>query len=195
MGHHTITPKRNLSKLGQATHIRPYLLRNLEITHANQVWCTDITYVLMQMGYMYLTAVMDVYSRLILAWGISNTMEAGWCKTVLEEAIARFGVPQIVNSDQGSQYTSDLWTRYLEDERGIKISMDGKGRALDNRWIERFWRTIKRNRLYLYPSNTGLELHNQVDTYIRYYNQRNHQTFKQKPMVRYRESMELGLAS
>ena len=100
-----------------------------------------------------------------------------------------------MNSDQGSQYTSELWTRYLEDERGIKISMDGKGRALDNRWIERFWRTIKRNRLYLYPSNTGLELHNQVDTYIRYYNQRNHLTFEQKPMVRYRESMELGLAS
>lgn len=195
MGHQAIYPKRNLSKLGKAVYVRPYLLRKLDITRANQAWCTDITYVPMSKGFMYLTAVMDIYSRKILSWGVSNTMEADWCKSVMAQAVAKYGVPEIVNSDQGSQYTSDVWTAYIEDELKTKISMDGKGRAIDNRWIERFWRTIKWNRLYIYPSETGSELRHQVKTYITYYNQRNHQTFDQNPAVLYRESMSLEMAS
>ena len=115
--------------------IKPYLLRGLDITHANQVWCTDITYVPMRNGFMYLTAIIDVYSRKIVGWGISNSLTAQWCKNVLEDAIAQYEKPEIVNSDQGTQYTSALWTQYLE-QMEIQISMDGKGRALDNIWIE-----------------------------------------------------------
>jgi putative transposase len=128
---------KNLTKLGSKEYIKPYLLKDLKITHANQVWCTDITYVPMRKGFMYMSAIIDVYSRKIVGWSISNTMSAQWCKNVMEEAIRKHGKPEIVNSDQGSQYTSALWTQYLEQE-GIRISMDGKGRALDNVWIERF---------------------------------------------------------
>ena len=110
MRHHAIYPKRNLSKLGKAVYVRPYLLRKLAITRANQAWCTDITYVPMPKGFMYLTAVMDIYSRKILSWGVSNTMEADWCKSVMAQADATYGGPEIVNSDQASQYTSDVWT-------------------------------------------------------------------------------------
>ena len=111
----------------------------------------------MRDGYMYLTAIIDVYSRKIVGWGISNSLTAHWCKTVLEEAISRYGKPEIVNTDQGTQYTSALWTQYLEN-MGIQISMDGKGRALDNIWIERFWKSIKYNYIYLNPADDVLEL-------------------------------------
>jgi len=126
MGRETIYRRKNLTKAGLREFIKPYLLRGLQITHANQVWCTDITYIPMARGFMYLTAVIDVYSRKIMGWGISNSLEARWCKQVLEGAIKRHGKPGIVNSDQGSQYTSALWTRFL-DKQGILISMDGKG--------------------------------------------------------------------
>ena len=109
--------------------IKPYLLSGLSIDHANQVWCTDITYIPMKQGFMYLTAIMDVYSRKIVGWGISNSLTAQWCKEVLRDAIQTHGKPESLNSDQGSQYTSALWTQYLELEH-IQISMDGKGRAL-----------------------------------------------------------------
>lgn len=195
MGHHAVYPKRNLSKLGKAIYKRPYLLRDLPITRANQVWCTDITYVPMAKGFMYLTAVMDVYSRKILAHSVSNTMDAAWCLSVLKQAIDHYGAPEIVNSDQGSQYTSELWTQYIEEDLKIKISMDGKGRATDNAWIERFWRTIKCEWLYLNPNNNGIELQNQVDTFVNYYNQRHHQRLGKSPDQCYQESSCLGLAS
>lgn len=195
MGYQAIYPRKNLSKLGMAEFIKPYLLRGLKITRPNQVWCTDITYIPMRRGFLYLTAIMDVYSRKILAWGISNTLEAAWCARVLEEAIDRYGCPEIINSDQGSQYTSHAWTSFLE-KKDIKISMDGKGRATDNAWIERFWRTIKKNYLYLNPAETGTELYQQVEHYITYYNNRFHQGIKAKPNVLYdQQARTLALAS
>lgn len=180
MGYRAIYARRNLSKLGLAQYIKPYLLRGMKITRPNQVWCTDITYIPMRRGFLYLTAVMDVYSRKILAWGISNTLEAAWCIKVVEEAIERYGTPEIINSDQGSQYTSFAWSNFME-KLDIKISMDGKGRATDNAWIERFWRTIKKDHLYLNPAETGTELYQQVEYFITYYNNRYHQGIKNKP--------------
>jgi len=189
MGHETIYRRKNLTKLGQRQYIRPYLLRRLKIERPNQVWCTDISYIPMQKGFMYLTAVMDVYSRKIVSWGLSNSMDAQWCLDVLQEAIGRHGKPEIINSDQGSQYSSALWTTYL-DEAGIKISMDGKGRATDNTWIERFWKTIKYNYIYLNPAHDGLELLDGVNKYIRYYHGRIHQTTNQTPDERYQAIMK-----
>jgi putative transposase len=184
MGRQTIYRRKNLTKQGVKEFIKPYLLRGLNITHANQVWCTDITYIPMRNGFMYLTAIIDVYSRKIIGWGISNSLSAHWCKNVLEEAIANYGKPEIINSDQGTQYTSALWTQYLEQNK-ILISMDGKGRALDNIWIERFWKSIKYNYIYLNPADDGFELYEGVQNHIAYYNDKTHQTTRQKPNDRY----------
>jgi putative transposase len=189
MGRTTMYRRKNLTKLGSKEYIKPYLLKDLKITHANQVWCTDITYIPMRKGFMYMSAIIDVYSRKIVGWSISNTMSAQWCKNVLEEAIRRHGKPEIVNSDQGSQYTSALWTQYLEQE-GIKISMDGKGRALDNVWIERFWKTIKYEYIYLNPVDDGFELARGVQNHIDYYHQKIHHTTKETPDNRYHESLK-----
>ena len=128
MGRETIYRRKNLTKQGMKEFIKPYLLRGLNVIRANQVWCTDITYIPMREGFMYLTAIIDVYSRKIVGCGISNSLTAQWCKNVLEDAIAHHGKPEIVNSDQGTQYTCALWTQYLERNK-ILISMDGKGRA------------------------------------------------------------------
>lgn len=169
----TIYPKRNLSKLGQAKYIRPYLLKGLQIERPNQVWEIDITYIPMANGFMYLTAIIDVYSRYIVGWGLSNSLAAQNCINVLKQAILINGKPEIVNSDQGSQFTGDLWIELLEKE-DIKISMDSKGRALDNIYIERFWRTIKTDYIYLCPSEDGIELYKGIDRFINHYN--NNQT-------------------
>lgn len=190
MGHKTIYRRKNLSKLGSKEFIRPYLLRHFSFEQANQVWCTDITYIPMKEGFMYLTAVMDIFSRKILSWGISNTLEAKWCVQVLTDAINRYGKPEIINSDQGSQYTSIDWTHYIENDLKIKISMDGKGRALDNRWIERFWKTIKYDYVYLHPAEDGIELYEGIQNHIGYYNQKKHQTLKESPDNLYQKSME-----
>lgn len=184
MGRETLYRRKNLTKSGLREYIRPYLLRNLKIERPNQVWVTDITYIPMQKGFMYLTAVMDVYSRKILSWGISNSQDAKWCKQVLEEAIREYGRPEIVNSDQGSQYTSALWINYLEG-LDIKVSMDGKGRALDNVYIERFWKSVKYDYIYLNPSEDGYDLLKGVKWYIDYYNQKVHHTTREKPGERY----------
>ncbi len=189
MGRQTIYRRKNLTKLGYKEYIRPYLLNGLEITQANQVWCTDITYIPMKKGFMYLTAIMDVYSRKILSWGISNSMSTTWCKNVLEDAIRKYGVPQIINSDQGSQYTSAMWINYLQNQN-IQISMDGKGRALDNVWIERFWKSIKYDYIYLNPCDDGFELYEGVQNHIEYYNEKIHHTTKEKPRLRYFKSLE-----
>jgi putative transposase len=169
MGIMAIYPKRNLSKLGHAKYVRPYLLRGLKITKPNQVWAIDITYIPMQKGFMYLTAIIDVYSRYIVGWDIFNSLDAENSLLVLKSAIARHGKPEIINSDQGSQFTCALWTEYLEGE-AIQISMDGKGRATDNIFIERFWRTIKRDYVYICPPSDGIELYKGLKKFIEYYN-------------------------
>ena len=135
-----------------------------------------------------MTAFIDVYSRKIVGWGISNSMSKQWCLDVLKDAISRHGKPEIINSDQGSQYTSFAWTNHLEKE-GIKISMDGKGRATDNIWIERFWKSLKYNYIYLNPCDNGLELFDGVQNHIAYYNQKKHQSIKKTPNEAYKESI------
>lgn len=142
----------------------------------------NINYIPMHRGFLYLTTMMVIYSRKILPWGISNTLEVAWCVHVLDEAIDRYGCPEIINSDQGSQYTSHVWTSFLE-KKDIKISKYGKGRATDNACIKRFWRTIKKNYLYLNPAETDTELYQQGEHYITYYNNRFHQGIKTKPNV------------
>lgn len=169
MGIMAIYPQRNLSKLGHAKYVRPYLLRGLKITKPNQVWATDITYIPMQKGFMYLTAIIDVYSRYIVAWDVFNSLDAENSLSVLKAAIARYGKPEIINSDQGSQFTCQLWTEYAESEN-IRISMDSKGRATDNIFIERFWRTVKRDYVYICPPSDGTELYKGLNTFIDYYN-------------------------
>lgn len=132
-------------------------------------------YIPMARGFLYLTAIIDVYSRYIVGWDIHNSLDAGNTLSVLKQAISKHGKPEIINSDQGSQFTCALWTEYLESEN-IRISMDGKGRATDNIYIERFWRTVKRDHVYLYPANNGTELYNGLEGYItRYNNIKSHQ--------------------
>lgn len=151
------------------SYIYPYLLRDLKIERPNQVWQTDITYIPMFKGFMYMVAYIDVYSRKILNWSISNSMTAEWCNELLEDTIKQYGKPEIHNSDQGSQFTSHIMINTLK-ENGIKISMDGKGRALDNVYIERFWRSLKQEKIYLNPANGGLELFHLIKEYVEFYN-------------------------
>jgi len=173
-------PKRNLSKLGQARYVHPYLLRNMEIVRPNQIWAIDITYIAMKNGFMYLTAIIDVYSRFIVGWQLSNSLEKETQTKLLNEAIARYGKPEIINSDQGAQYTCEHWISTLK-ELDIRISMDGKGRATDNAFIERFFRTLKREHVYLHPTSDGLELYNGIAKFMdRYNNRRNHQGIDRK---------------
>ena len=188
MGYQTLYRRKNLTKTALKEFIKPYLLCGLKITHANQVWCTDITYIPMARGFMYMTAFIDVYSRKIVGWGISNCMSKQWCLGVLNDAIARHGKPEIINSDQGPQYTSFAWTSYLEKEN-IRISMDGKGRATDNVWIERFWKSLKYDYIYINPCDNGLELFEGVLNHIEYYNQKKHQSIKKSPNESYHESI------
>jgi len=169
MGLMAIYPKKNLSKLGLKKYIHPYLLKGLDINRPNQVWAIDITYIPMKNGFLYLTAIIDVYSRYIVGWGISNTLDADATLSVLRQAIRDHDKPEIINSDQGSQFTCEQWVSYLK-EAGIRISMDGKGRAVDNIFIERFFRSLKYNHVYLHPANDGLELYKGVKKYIDYYN-------------------------
>ncbi len=176
MGIMAIYPQKNLSKLGIAKYIHPYVLRGLEITRSNQVWCIDLTYIPMKRGFLYLTAIIDVYSRYIVGWGLFNTLDAENTLGVLKEAITLFGNPEIINSDQGSQFTCSRWVEYLKNE-DIIISMDGKGRASDNAYIERFWRTLKWEYVYLNPAEDGKELQIGIKEYLYYYNnQRTHQS-------------------
>jgi putative transposase len=173
MGLMAIYPKKNLSKLGLKKYIHPYLLKGLDINRPNQVWAIDITYIPMKNGFLYLTAIIDIYSRYIVGWGLSNTLDAEASLSVLKQAIKEYGNPEIINSDQGSQFTCEQWITYLK-ERGIQISMDSKGRALDNIFIERFWRTLKFDYVYLHPASDGLELYQGIKQYIHYYNNELH---------------------
>ena len=173
MGLMAIYPKRNLSKLGLNKYIRPYLLKGLKVDRPNKAWAIDITYIPMKNGFLYLTAIIDLYSRYIVGWGISNTLDAEASLAVMKQAIKDHGKPEIINSDQGSQFTCEEWIEHMTTER-IQISMDGKGRAIDNIFIERFWRTLKYDYVYLNPANDGLELYQGLKDYINYYNHELH---------------------
>ncbi|MBP2834256.1 IS3 family transposase [Aquimarina sp. U1-2] len=175
MGLQTIYDKPKTTIKDKTSYVYPYLLKDLKITHSNQVWQTDITYIPMYRGFMYMAAIIDVHSRKILNWSISNSMSAEWCTELLKDTIQQYGAPQIHNSDQGSQYTSELYIATLK-KHNIQISMDGKGRALDNVYIERFWKSIKYEKIYLNPPNGGLELYQNVKEYIQFYNTKRRHT-------------------
>jgi len=170
IGLQAIMPGKHTSRRYKAHKVYPYLLRNIEVAYSNQVWAMDLTYIPMEKGFMYLTAIIDLYSRYIVGWSISNSMDAEWCKEVLEEAIKEYGRPEIINTDQGSQFTSEVFTNALFSNK-IRLSMDGKGRAIDNVFIERFWRTIKYEKIYLNPPQDGFDLYTKVAAYMNYYNQ------------------------
>lgn len=182
-----IYPRRHLTVLGEKKYVYPYLLKGLEINRANQVWEIDITYIPMKKGFMYLTAIIDVYSRAIMAWGLSNTLDAQASLEVVKQAIKTHGRPEILNSDQGSQFTCLQYVELLKKEN-IKISMDGKGRALDNIYIERFWRTIKYQHIYLNPAEDGITLYRGIKKWVERYHNRNHQGINQKPIEKYKNA-------
>ncbi|MCJ8332988.1 MAG: IS3 family transposase [Epibacterium sp.] len=166
----------NTSKKHPQHKIWPYLLRNMVIDRPNQVWCADITYIPMRRGFLYLVAIMDWHSRKVLAWQLSNSMDADFCVDALKEAIAKHGTPEIFNSDQGSQFTSGAWIDVLTDAK-IKISMDGKGAWRDNRMIERLWRSLKYQCVYLNAFETGSEMRAGIGKWMDYYNsERPHST-------------------
>lgn len=166
----------NTSKKHPQHKICPYLLRGLTIDRPNQVWCVDITYIPMRRGFLYLVAIMDWFSRKVLSWRLSNSMEADFCVEALKEVIAKYGKPAIMNSDQGSQFTGFEWINALKDAE-VKISMDGKGRWIDNRMIERLWRSLKYECIYLNAFETGSETRAGTKKWIAYYNaERPHST-------------------
>ena len=164
-----IYQRRRMSDPHPEHRIYPYLLRNLEIMRPNHVWCADITYIPRRHGFLYLVAIMDWATRKVLAWRLSNTMDAGFCVAALEEALSRFGNPEIFNTDQGSQFTGFAFTSVLRDAE-VRISMDGRGRWMDNVFIERLWRSLKYECFYLYAFETGSELRAGLGRWITHYN-------------------------
>lgn len=170
MGLEAIGPKPNTSKPAPGHKVYPYLLKDLSITHSNQVWATDLTYVPMQSGFLYLMAIIDLKSRYVLNWSVSNSMDATWCAEVFRETVHKYGAPEILNTDQGSQFTSDVFTTAVIEEAGVRLSMDGKGRAIDNVFIERLWRSLKYEYLYLNPPADGLELYKGLKRWFSEYN-------------------------
>ncbi len=172
MGKMGLTPiyQRPRTSLPHPQHpVYPYLLRDLVITRPNQVWCADITYIPMRRGFLYLVAIMDWASRRVLAWRLSNTMEADFCIEALGEALAKFGRPEIFNADQGSQFTSPRFTGCLQ-AAGVRISMDGRGRWMDNVFIERLWRSLKYECVYIHAFETGSALRAGLTRWIAFYN-------------------------
>jgi putative transposase len=176
MGLEAIYPKPKTSKPHPGHRIYPYLLKGLDINRPDMVWCSDITYIPLRHGFMYLVAVMDWHSRKVLSWRISNTLDVDFCVSALEEAIACYGCPEIFNTDQGSQFTSEAFTSVLKSNR-IRISMDGRGRCMDNIFIERLWWTVKYHYLHLHSFANGLELKKGLRSWFEYYNrERKHQS-------------------
>jgi putative transposase len=171
MGIEAIYRKPNTSKSAQGHKIYPYLLRNVAVTRANQVWSTDISYIPMKRGFVYLIAVIDWYSRRVLSWKLSITMDVSFCLEALDEALKKYGKPEIFNTDQGSQFTSIDFTGRLKKE-GIAISMDGKGRWCDNVFVERFWRSIKYEEVYLHAYDSVSEARSRIGQYIQFFNSR-----------------------
>jgi putative transposase len=181
MGLVAIYPKPRTSVKAPENKVYPYLLRNLKVERPNQVWCTDITYIPMKRGFAYLVAIMDWHSRAVLSWRISNTLDTDFCLQALDEAREVAGTwPEIMNTDQGCQYTSEAWTSVLK-EAGVKISMDGKRRWIDNVFIERFWRSLKYEDIYLREYRDLAQLTRGVGTWIDFYNrERRHQALGKK---------------
>ncbi|WP_228854160.1 IS3 family transposase [Desulfomarina profundi] len=169
MGIEAIYPRKRTTIPGGPSGIFPYKLKGLSIVRPNQVWCADITFIPMHRGYMYLFSVMDWYSRKVLSWELSNSLETEFCLKALKRALQKYGAPEIMNTDQGCQFTSDEWIKCLQDNC-IDISMDGRGRWIDNVIIERFWRTIKYEDIYLKSYENGVELERGISAFIERYN-------------------------
>jgi putative transposase len=177
MGLEAIYQKPNLSRPHPEHLIYPYLLRKVKVSRPNQVFATDVTYVPIQGGFIYLCAVIDWYSRAVLAWELSNTLDATFCVSAMRRAIAEYGVPEIVNTDQGTQFTSAEFTAPLL-KLGVKISMDGSGRCLDNVFVERLWRTVKYDEIYLKSYRSQVEAYANLEAFFRFYNEeRPHSAF------------------
>lgn len=191
MGIEAIYPKMNLSRRNFEHKVYPYLLRDVPILYPNHVWSADITYIRLREGFVYLVAIIDWYSRKVLSWKVSNTLESGFCVEALEEALSLYGNPLIFNTDQGVQFTSKMFTEILEGLK-IKISMDGKGRALDNVFIERFWRSLKQEKIYRLDLVTVKDAKDAIRDYIEFYNtKRPHQSLDyKKPQEFYNHSAE-----
>ena len=170
MGLTAIYRKPRTSKPDPAHRIYPYLLRNVRIHRPNQVWCADITYIPMQRGFQYLVAIMDWATRTVLSWRLSNTLDSDFCTEALAEALAQYGRPKIFNTDQGCQFTSQDFTQVLE-QAPVRISMDGKGRWMDNVFIERLWRSLKYECVYLHDFQDGAQARQTIGTWLRYYNE------------------------
>jgi len=177
MGLRCILPGPHTSKRNKEHKVFPYLLRELKIDRPNQVWAIDITYIPMPRGFMYLTAIIDLYSRYVVNWSVSNTMTTEWCVEVVKEAVEQYGPPEILNTDQGSQFTANDFADYVVEQAGVKLSMDGKGRATDNAFIERLWRSVKYEYVYISPPEDGITLYEGIRKYMHYYNtERRHQS-------------------
>jgi putative transposase len=190
MGIKSVAPSPNTSRPNIAHKVYPYLLNGLDINRANQVWCTDITYIRMAGGFVYLVAVMDWYSRKVLSWEVSASMDESFCVSALERALRLYPKPEIFNTDQGSQFTSKAFTGVLK-EHDIRISMDGKGRCMDNIFIERLWRSVKYEEIYLNDYTTTDDLRKALRKYFHFYNtERPHQTFDgATPLEIYQQSV------
>ena len=195
MGIEAVYPKPNLSKANIEHKIYPYLLRNLSIDKPNHVWASDITYIPMNRGFVYLTVIMDWFSRKILSWRLSNSLDSRFCVDALEEALYHYGAPEIFNTDQGSQYTSEAFTDVLKGHE-IRISMDGKGAWRDNVFVERLWRSVKYEEVYLNAYDSMQEAKTRLCIWIDYYNrERKHQTLETTPDQKYGVAQALKLAA
>jgi putative transposase len=190
MGIAALGPKPRTTTPAPGHKVFPYLLRGLAIDRPNQVWCADITYIPIGRGFLYLVAIMDWCSRMVLAWQLSNTMDMSFCVAALEQALARFGKPEIFNTDQGSQFTSGEFTGALA-AAGVRISMDGRGRWMDNIFIERLWRSLKHEEVYLQGYADGLEARSGISRWLSFYNlRRPHQALgDQAPIAVWRNGM------
>ena len=190
MGLQAIYQKPRTSTPNVHHRVYPYLLRGLSIKRANQVWCADITYIPMHRGFLYLVAVMDWHTRAVLSWRLSNTLDSTFCVEALTEALSRYGKPEIFNTDQGSQFTSEEFTDVLSGA-GVRISMDGRGRWMDNVFIERLWRSLKYECVYLQEFESGLEARREIGCWLEFYNtDRPHSSLVDKtPMEMYLENM------
>lgn len=183
----TLYRYKSTSKPDKQNRLYPYLLKGISINRPDQVWAMDITYIPMRRGFMYLCAIIDLHTRYVLNWSVSNTMSAEWCTGVLDEAMDTHGIPEIFNTDQGSQFSSELFTSVLK-AKNVAISMDGKGRAIDNIFIERLWRTVKYEHVYLHVAEDGLKLYEGLCDYFLFYNkERTHQSLNYQTPAQFYE--------
>jgi putative transposase len=185
----SVAPKPTTSEPHPEHVVYPYLLRKLRVSRSDHVWATDITYIPMRAGFVYLVAIMDWYSRRVLSWRLSNTLDSTFCVAALAEAIERFGAPEIFNTDQGAQFTADAFTSVLR-ARGVAISMDGKGRCLDNVFVERLWRSVKYEEVYLHAYENVTEARAGIGRYLAFYNdERPHQALGYQTPAAFHQAM------